>query len=78
MSALPLVMVLAFPPHVQLIYFACCLLIALFGIRKRMGFWGHLFFSVIFSPIVGLILLLVSGKKRPPKEKRREAKIKPA
>ena len=65
MSYLPLGMVLLYPLNVQLIYFVCCLLIALCGINRKMGFWGILFFSIIFSPILGTIVLLVSGKKRP-------------
>jgi len=74
MVALPLVMVLSYPLNVKMIYFAGCLLVALCGIRRRMGFWGYLFFSMIFSPILGLIVLLVSGKKRSSKKKREKVK----
>ena len=74
MVALPLVMVLSYPLNIKMIYFACCLLVALFGIRRRMGFWGYLFFSMIFSPILGLIVLLVSGRKRLSKKERKKMK----
>ncbi len=72
MSGLPLTMILSFSLNVQLIYFGCCLILALCGINRRMGFWGLFFFSLIFSPIMGLIILLVSAKKRSKK------KIKPS
>ena len=74
MVSLPLVMVLSYPLNVKIIYFAGCMLVALCGIRRRMGFWGYLFFSMIFSPILGLIVLLVSGRKRPSKKKRKKMK----
>jgi predicted membrane protein len=57
-------MIFSYPINIQLIYFALCLVIAIFGINKTMGFWGNLFFSILFSPILGLIVLLVSGGKR--------------
>ncbi|VEN73184.1 Membrane protein [Candidatus Desulfarcum epimagneticum] len=64
MSCLPVTMVFVYPPYVQIIYFGLCLLLALCGMNRKMGFWGYLFFSVVFSPLLGLIVLLVSGKKR--------------
>lgn len=45
-------------------YFCACLLIAIFGVNKRMGFWGYFFASVALTPILGLLLLLVSGPRR--------------
>jgi len=68
MNFFPLGMILSYPINIQLIYFACCLVIALFGINKSMGFWGYLFFSMLFSPILGLVVLTVSGKKQDKKK----------
>jgi hypothetical protein len=68
MNLFPLGMIFSYPINIQLIYFGCCLLVAIFGINKKMGFWGYLFFSMIFSPILGLVVLAVSGTKKVQKE----------
>ncbi|MDG2260439.1 MAG: hypothetical protein P8L68_18340 [Paracoccaceae bacterium] len=47
-----------------LIYLGVCLLIAMFGVNKRMGFWGYFFASLALTPILGLLLLIVSGPRR--------------
>ena len=73
MTLLPLNMIFSYPPIVQIAYFSCCLLLALLGRNRKMGFWGHLFFSILFSPVLGLIVLLVSGKRR---SKEKQEKIK--
>ena len=64
MNFFPLGMIFSYPLQIQLIYFACCLAIAIFGINRNMGFCGYLFFSVLFSPILGIVVLAVSGKKK--------------
>ena len=63
MNFLPLNMIIAFPLPVQLIYFASCLVLAIAGINRKMGFWGYLFCSIILSPLIGLMVLMVSEKK---------------
>ncbi len=40
------------------------LVIALLGKNRKLGFWGYLFFSLLFTPILGFIVLLASDKKR--------------
>jgi hypothetical protein len=64
MNFLPLGMIFSFPVNIQLIYFAACFVVAILGINKNMGFWGYLFFSVLFSPLLGLIIVAVSGGKK--------------
>jgi hypothetical protein len=39
------------------------LLIGLMGINRRLGFWVYFLGSIVLSPIVGLLLVFVSGKK---------------
>jgi hypothetical protein len=39
------------------------LIIGYYGRNKKMGFWGYLFGSILLTPIIGLILLLISGPK---------------
>lgn len=64
LSFLPINMVLAFPLPIQIGYVALSLVLAVMGRSRKMGFWGHLFCSILFSPLIGLIVVLVSEKKR--------------
>ncbi|QTA87805.1 hypothetical protein [Desulfonema magnum] len=64
MNYLPLTVILSSPVAIQAIYFASCLVIALAGVNKKMGFWGYLFCSIIFSPLIGLMVVLVSEKTK--------------
>ncbi|RLC08355.1 MAG: hypothetical protein DRI57_24165 [Deltaproteobacteria bacterium] len=65
-------MIFAYPITIQLIYLLFCFLIAVAGWNRRMGFWGYLFASVLFSPLIGLMLFLVSEKRNPKKTKKSE------
>lgn len=64
MSLLPLTYIFSFPPTIQIIYFSLSLIIGVLGSNRVMGFWGYMFCSIIFSPIIGLMVLLVSSKKK--------------
>ncbi|RKZ38577.1 MAG: hypothetical protein DRQ49_13895 [Gammaproteobacteria bacterium] len=57
---LPLNMIFTFPPLIQIVYFSFCFLVGLFGRKKKMGFWGYFFFSTIFSPILGTLVLIIT------------------
>lgn len=46
-----------------LLIFIGSLIIALLGINRKMGFWGYFFASIVLTPIIGLLLLLVSDPK---------------
>ncbi len=63
MPVLPLNFIFSYPISIQIAYFLSSLVIAAAGWNRKMGFWGYLFSSVIFSPLIGLMLLLVSDKK---------------
>jgi hypothetical protein len=41
------------------------LALAYFGRRSTMGFWGLFFASVLLTPVVGVILFLVTRKTEP-------------
>jgi len=43
------------------IYLATCLLIGLIGRHRKLGFWGYFFGSVLLSPLMGMLLVAVSG-----------------
>ncbi|WP_168732426.1 hypothetical protein [Desulfovibrio desulfuricans] len=45
--------------------FVLSLLIGLLGINSRLGFWGNFFASILLTPLVGLLLVIASGRKRP-------------
>jgi hypothetical protein len=47
-----------------LIYVVGCLLVALLGTNRKLGFWGYLFFSLLLTPLVGLITVLASDTHR--------------
>nr|VFJ60878.1 MAG: hypothetical protein BECKFW1821B_GA0114236_10615 [Candidatus Kentron sp. FW] len=70
MNWLPLFFVMGLPPTIQVAYLVLCPIVALMGRNRRLGFWGFLFFSILFSPIMGLFVVIVSGKKE---EKRTDA-----
>jgi len=43
------------------------LLIGLLGINRKLGFWGYFFGSLLFTPLIGLLLLLASDPRPKPK-----------
>jgi hypothetical protein len=45
------------------------IVIGFFGRNFRFGFWGYFFASILFTPIIGLLMLLAA---RPPKQTRRQ------
>lgn len=45
-------------------YLVICLAIGLLGKDRKFGFWGYVFFSLLFSPILGFIVLLASDKRK--------------
>jgi predicted membrane metal-binding protein len=50
---------------VQIIFWLIiCALIALLGINRKIGYGWGLFFCLFFSPLVGLIIILCSKKKK--------------
>jgi hypothetical protein len=44
------------------IYFILCALVATMGKHRKFGFWGYFFCSVIFTPLIGLLLVLGSDR----------------
>ncbi|MBF0153449.1 MAG: hypothetical protein HQL64_06900 [Magnetococcales bacterium] len=39
------------------------LAIGVMGARRKLGFWGYFFGSILLSPMIGLLLVLASDKK---------------
>ena len=48
------------------IIFVLSLLIGLMGMNSRLGFWGNFFASVLFTPVVGLLLVIAASSKKHP------------
>ncbi len=46
------------------IYLVLCLVAGLFGMRRVIGFWGTLFLSVMLTPLIMLIMLLMLAPKK--------------
>jgi hypothetical protein len=36
------------------------ILLGFFGRHRRFGFWGYFFVSILFTPIIGLLMLLAA------------------
>jgi hypothetical protein len=70
----PITIVLQLPPLIQAGYLGLCVLLAGLARNKTMGFWGMFFGSIILSPIVGLLILLVSKERTPRQPKVKSAK----
>jgi len=46
-----------------LLYVFLSLMIGVLGINRKFGFWGYFFGSLLFTPAIGLILVLASDKR---------------
>ncbi len=51
-------------PEFVLGYLALCLLAGIAGRNRRIGFWGFLFSSVIFTPLISLLFLYFCTPRR--------------
>jgi hypothetical protein len=48
-----------------IIYLLLSALIGYLGKDRKFGFWGYFACAVIFTPIIGLIIVLASDRKKP-------------
>lgn len=56
-------MIYLFHPGVVFLWIAASWLIGLLGKNKRFGFFGNFLISFLFSPLVGVIVLLSSDDR---------------
>lgn len=47
-----------------LVYAVICLIIGLFGINRKLGFWAYFFASLALTPLIGVLLLFASDKRK--------------
>lgn len=52
-------MVLASP-----LWFILSFFVALMGWKRRLGFWVYFLISLLLTPLVGVVAILLSGKKK--------------
>jgi hypothetical protein len=52
------------PLAVLAAYIVFCILVGLCGSRRRMGFTGTFLVSLVITPVIALILLLITGPSR--------------
>ena len=52
-------------------YLAFCVLVGLCGSQRRMGFTGTFLLSLVVTPVVALLVLLITGPSRRAKVARR-------
>jgi hypothetical protein len=51
-------------PEAALIYLGLCLAVGIAGRRRRIGFWGFFFASIIFTPCISLPFLFLSMSRK--------------
>ena len=49
-------------------YILLCVIVAMIGRRRKWGYWGYLWSSVLFTPVLGLLFVLAADP--PPRRKR--------
>jgi len=45
-------------------YLALCMVAGIAGRKRRIGFWGFLFCSILFTPVVSLLFLYFSTPRK--------------
>lgn len=51
-------------PEIFIAYLALCLLAGFIGRDRRIGFWGFLFCSILFTPFVSLLFLFFATPRK--------------
>lgn len=46
------------------VYIGVSILLALIGRNRKWGYWGYLWASILFTPLIGLLFLLASDPKK--------------
>ncbi len=44
-------------------YLLVCYFVAFVGQRRKLGFWGYFFGSILLTPVIGILLVLASDPK---------------
>jgi hypothetical protein len=52
---------------VLIVWAILAVVIGFFGRHYRFGFWGYFFATVLFTPVIGVLLLIAAMPRRPDK-----------
>lgn len=50
------------PNVLSALYFLACVLVAVIGRRRKWGFWGYFWASIVMSPLLGVLFVLAGEK----------------
>ncbi len=53
------------PIGIPLVYVAVSFVVGYLGRNRKMGFWGYFFATLLLTPFIGVLLLVISDKKKP-------------
>lgn len=56
----------ASPVILTVLYILAALLVGALGQRRKWGFWGYFWASLVMSPLIGLLFVLAGEKPRRP------------
>ena len=59
-------MLLFFNPYIFVLWVLLSWIVGMLGRERRFGFFGNFLVSLLFSPLVGVIVLLASDEKAQP------------
>ena len=45
------------------VYLFLCFIVAIAGMNRKLGFWAYFFASILLTPIVGILMVLVSDRR---------------
>jgi hypothetical protein len=51
-------------PYFAVFYVLLSIFVAFIGMNRKFGFWGYFFASIALTPLIGILLVLASGKPR--------------
>lgn len=51
-------------PQFLIAYLILCLIVGLLGRNKQIGFWGFFLLSIVITPIVPLLFMLIDRPRR--------------
>lgn len=45
-------------------YIVICLLVGISGMNRKLGFWGYFFASFALTPVIGILLVVCSDRRK--------------
>ena len=54
-------------PGFVILYVGLCCLLGLIGRNSKFGFWGNFWVSVVFTPLVGIVVLFAQDLRGKPR-----------